>query len=132
MANGYVGRLPLMAIIQGRKKKMNMGAKIKMLRMAKHYTQDDLGQMCGVTRQMIGKYERDQVISSTEILQKLAEALKVSPDYLLSDDVNNEASTFGDKALRRYFEEIDKMSDKEREHVKFILNAVVKNEKNRL
>jgi transcriptional regulator with XRE-family HTH domain len=77
MANGYVGRLPLMAIIQGRKKKMNMGAKIKMLRMAKHYTQDDLGQMCGVTRQMIGKYERDQVISSTEILQKLAETLEV-------------------------------------------------------
>jgi transcriptional regulator with XRE-family HTH domain len=77
---------------------------------------------------MLGKYERDEASPFAETLQKLAQVLEVSADYLLSDGKKSEKSLkFGDKTLQTYFEKIDKMSDEERGHVKFILEAVVKN-----
>jgi transcriptional regulator with XRE-family HTH domain len=109
---------------------MSIGYKIRKLRNEKHYTQKKLAIMIGVSREMIIRYEHDEATPSSKNLQELAKAFEISTDYLLSDDGNNETSNFGDKTLKKYFEEIDKMNDKERAHVKFMLNAVV-NDKNR-
>ncbi len=110
---------------------MSIANKIKDLRTSKHLKQEDLAKKIGVSRLMLGRYERGEAIPSAETLQKIAQVLEVSTDYLLSSDEKNEDSPgFGDKALQKYLTEIDKMSDEERSHVKFILDAVVKN-KNR-
>jgi transcriptional regulator with XRE-family HTH domain len=110
---------------------MSIANKIKDLREKKHLKQEDLAKKIGVSRLMFGKYERGKAAPSAETLQKMAQVLEVSVDYLLSNDEKNEGSPgFGDKTLQNYFKEIDKMSDEERGHVKFILDAVVKN-KNR-
>jgi transcriptional regulator with XRE-family HTH domain len=109
---------------------MGIGNKIKVLRQEKRYKQAELAARVGVSRLMLGKYERNKATPSAETLQKVAQVLEVSTDYLLSDVENDETSpNFGDQTLRKYFEEIDKMSDEERGHVKFILDAVVKNKK---
>jgi transcriptional regulator with XRE-family HTH domain len=109
---------------------MGIGNKIKVLRLEKRYKQEDLAARIGVSRLMLGKYERNKATPSADTLQKVAQVLEVSTDYLLSDEDDNETSpNFGDKTLRKYFEEIDKMSDEERGHVKFILDAVLKNKK---
>ncbi len=110
---------------------MSIANKIKNLRTSKHLKQEDLAKKIGVSRLMLGRYERGEAIPSAETLQKIAQVLEVSTDYLLSSDEKNEDSPgFGDKALQKYLIEIDKMSDEERGHVKYILDAVVKN-KNR-
>ncbi len=109
---------------------MSIGEKIKNLRQEKRFKQEDLAKKIGISRLMLGKYERGQATPSAETLQKLAQVLNVSTDYLLSDDEKDEAlHGFRDKALKNYFEAIDKMNNEERGHVKFILEAVVKNKK---
>jgi Predicted transcription factor, homolog of eukaryotic MBF1 len=110
---------------------MSISDKIKKLRQEKRFKQESLAEKIGVSRLMLGKYERGEATPSAETLQKLAQVLEVSIDYLLSGDEKSEVSpNFGDKTLQKYFEEIDKMNDEERGHVKFILDAVVKNRDN--
>lgn len=109
---------------------MSIGEKIKSLRQEKRFKQEDLAKKIGISRLMLGKYERGQATPSADTLQKLAQILNVSTDYLLSADEKEETlSGFRDKALQSYFEAIDKMNNEERNHVKFILDAVVKNKK---
>ncbi|HRP89873.1 MAG TPA: helix-turn-helix transcriptional regulator [Edaphocola sp.] len=54
----------------------------------KKMSQDEVGKLVGVHGAVIGRYERDEVKPSIEIATQLAEALKVSLDYLVgSTDV---------------------------------------------
>ena len=105
---------------------MNFNNKIKRLRQEKNWSQDKLAQKIGVTRILIGKYERGQTVPSADTLQKLAEIFGVSIDYLLSDETKNLATVgIKDQSLLQYFEEIDQMNEEEKKAVKFILEAVV-------
>lgn len=44
--------------------------------------QADLGKAVGVSREIIGRYERNEVLPSVEVAAKIAKALEVSLDYL--------------------------------------------------
>ena len=66
---------------------MNMGERIKQLRLEKGLTQEELGKHIGVKKAAIMKYEKGNVKnmkrSSIEILSKL---FNVSPSYLMCLD----------------------------------------------
>lgn len=66
---------------------MNMGDRIKQLRIANGFTQEELGKYIGVQKAAIRKYEKGEVQnikrSSIEILSNL---FKVSPSYLMCID----------------------------------------------
>jgi DNA-binding XRE family transcriptional regulator len=61
---------------------MNIGDKITTLRKQKDMSQIDLGKAVGVSREIIGRYERNEVLPSIEVAAKIANALEVSLDYL--------------------------------------------------
>lgn len=63
---------------------MNMGERIKELRTAKGYTQEELGKMLGVKKAAIQKYENGDVenIKRSKI-KLLADALGVTPPYIM-------------------------------------------------
>jgi Zn-dependent peptidase ImmA (M78 family)/transcriptional regulator with XRE-family HTH domain len=65
-----------------------IGRKLKVARAAAGLSLRDLSEAIGgrVTAQAIGKYERDEDMPSSPVLLALSEALKVSEDYLLSDE----------------------------------------------
>lgn len=65
-----------------------IGRKLKVGRAAAGLSLRELaGKIDGlVTAQAIGKYERDEDMPSSRVLMALASALKVTEDYLLSDD----------------------------------------------
>lgn len=64
---------------------MNIGDKITALRKAKDMSQTDLGKAVGVSREIIGRYERNEVLPSVEVAKKIADALEVSLDYLAGE-----------------------------------------------
>lgn len=57
---------------------MNIGEKIKKIRIAKNMKQSDLAEKVGISRVAIGNYERGDRIPKVEIAQKIANALDVS------------------------------------------------------
>lgn len=66
---------------------MNTSEKIKQLRISKGLSQEALGKMIGVQRAAINKYEKGTVVNiKRSTLQKLANALGVSPADLLDDE----------------------------------------------
>lgn len=69
--------------------------KITALRTAKKMSQVDLAKDAGVSREIIGRYERSEVSPSIDIAKKIAETLEVSLDYLAggSDKVNFDKRT---------------------------------------
>lgn len=63
---------------------MDKGSRIKASREAKNLTQEELGTLCGTTKQTIFKYENNIVTNiPTDRLEKIAEVLDVTPAYLM-------------------------------------------------
>ncbi|MDX9928246.1 MAG: helix-turn-helix transcriptional regulator [Bacteroidales bacterium] len=48
-----------------------------------YYTQSELGKQAGTSGDLIGRYERDEVKPSIEVIMRIADALSVSIDYLV-------------------------------------------------
>jgi transcriptional regulator with XRE-family HTH domain len=77
---------------------MNTGKIITELRKTKDWSQTDLAGKSGVSREMIGKYERNEAVPSIEAAKKIADAFEVSLDYLVGEGVN---SKFDKRTLKR-------------------------------
>jgi len=64
---------------------MTLGEKLQKLRREHNYTQEQLAELLGVSRQAVGKWEADAAFPETEKLLRLAKLYGCSLDYLLLD-----------------------------------------------
>jgi len=62
---------------------MDLGSRIREIRLQKDLTQTALGELLGVQQSAIRKYEYNEVDIPKSKLEKLSEILGVSTDYLL-------------------------------------------------
>jgi transcriptional regulator with XRE-family HTH domain len=98
---------------------LNISKRIADLRKEKDLSQTDLATQSGVSREMIGKYERAEAVPSIEAAKKIADAFAVSLDYLVGEGHN---STF-DKATLKRLQDVQKLSSEEKSHVYAMLDA---------
>lgn len=89
---------------------MNIGARMAELRKQKDLSQTDFAKAIGVSREMIGRYERDEVMPSIEEAKKIADALGVSLDYLAGEGLN---SKFDKQTVKR-LEDIEGLPPEEK------------------
>ena len=66
---------------------MTLGEKLSKLRKEYNYTQEQLADILGVSRQSISKWESDIVYPETEKLIKIGKLFECSMDYLLNEDI---------------------------------------------
>lgn len=63
---------------------MNVGEKIKAARLRKGYTQEELGNLIGVQKSAVAKYESGRVVNiKRSTLKKLSEVLGIPPVELV-------------------------------------------------
>ena len=63
---------------------MTTGQRIKTLRLSRGLSQEELGEMIGVKKAAINKYENGIVVNlKRSTIARLSEALEVSPSYLM-------------------------------------------------
>ena len=106
---------------------MTLGEKLSKLRKEYNYTQEQLADILGVSRQSISKWESDIAYPETEKLIELGKLFECSMDYLLKDEVTEKTgasvseSTFTEKVT-----EISKkvMTDKNKGKAKKILKII--------
>ena len=66
---------------------MSLAAKIKSLRKSRGLTQSELGELIGVQKATIQKYENEIIVNlKQETITKLCEVFNVTPAYLLDWD----------------------------------------------
>ena len=104
---------------------MTLGEKLSKLRKEFNYTQEQLAEILGVSRQSISKWESDIAYPETDKLIELGKLFDCSMDYLLKEDVieknGAQASGFTEKV-----EEISRkvMTDKNKGKAKKILKVI--------
>jgi transcriptional regulator with XRE-family HTH domain len=102
---------------------LNIGSKIKELRKAKSWSQEDLAKEIGSSRIMIGKYERNDNAPSIEVLLKMARAFDVTVDYLIGE---GQLSTYDKDVLKR-IEDIEQLDDETRSKLFFLIDNIIQN-----
>ena len=79
---------------------MEIGQKIKDARLAKGLTQEELGNIVGLQKSAIAKYEKGRVVNiKRSTLQKLAKALDLRGSDLIIESNPQEAAELSAKVL---------------------------------
>lgn len=101
--------------------------RLTALRKLKELSQAELAEKIGVHTNIIGRYERGLAKPSMELASKLSEVLGVSLDYLVGK-VEQEL----DKEVVEQVLVLQRLPEKEREHILFTLNALIRDARTRL
>jgi len=105
---------------------MSFGKKLLELRKLRSLSQSELGKKVGVHKNVLGKYERDEVKPSIEIATNLANELEVSLDYLVGNTDMNIAPDLLDKIVSLQGLEKDIQN-----HIIYALEAMLRDAKTR-
>ena len=105
---------------------MSLGAKIKELRKEQGLSQAELGRLAGIHEKLVSKYENERIIPTADTLKKMAQALHISADYLIFDNVPKEGKIeLDDLGLFLRFQEVDNMGEEEKETIKKVIDAMI-------
>ena len=105
---------------------MTFGERLILVRKKKKLSQADVGKKININGDAVGRYERNEVRPTIEMATKLAQALEVSLDYLVG---NTDIEL--DKAMLNRVQEINKLSEDNKEHIYVTLDALIRDFKNK-
>lgn len=106
---------------------MNIGKIMATLRDAKGWSQTNLATNSGVSRVMIGKYERGEALPSIDAAKKIADSLDVSLDQLVGEGV---LKGFDKKTLQR-FNEVQLMEEDKKNTLFDLIDTYIRDSKAR-
>ena len=72
---------------------------LKQIRESKKIGQSQLAQMVGVSKQLLSGFEKGRNGISREVLQKIADILKVNPDHIMNGKTTDPFDKKGQKKL---------------------------------
>ena len=111
---------------------MEIGKKIKEARIAKKLTQQELGNIVGVQKSAIAKYESGRVVNiKRSTLQKIASALNIRPSELVFEESPKESASFhvkiiSDLELMSTLKDYYKLSSENQKIVRDLISNLVK------
>ncbi|MCK6618237.1 MAG: helix-turn-helix domain-containing protein [Cyclobacteriaceae bacterium] len=93
----------------------------RILRKEKDWSQTDLANESGVSREMIGKYERGEASPSIEAAKKIADTFEVPLDYLVGS-----SDAVLEKSLVKKISDIQKLPQEQKNIVTALLDAFLR------
>ncbi len=90
-------------------------------------SQSELAKSLNTNHSIIGKYERDEVAPSIDVVKKLADALDTTVGYLLSE--TKQSNFLKDTAMLKRLNDISALPDKDREHILYTIDGLIKSAK---
>ena len=103
---------------------MGIGERIRDLRKQKKLTQSGLAKEVGLTYIQIGRYETQKSTPSADILQKLANALDTTVDFLMNGSSDEKATNqLSDKELLEQFKAVEKLNNEDKYLIKTFIDA---------
>ncbi len=100
--------------------------RLRQLRVVKKMSQEDLGNLTGLSYNHIGRYERGNSRPSADKLKALADALGVSTDYLIDGDTKDAARVnLEDRDLLDLFKEVQTFPDKQKDALKEVIESMI-------
>lgn len=103
---------------------MTVGERIKELRTQKKLTQTELAKLVKLTYIQIGRYEANKSNPSSDVLQRLAQALDTTTDFLMKGTEDEAvAAQLTDKELLKQFKQVELLDQQDKILVKTFIDA---------
>lgn len=100
------------------------GARLKELRKQKHWAQKELAALVDIRFQQLNKYESGLNIPPADMLIKLADALGVTLDYLLTGNPVEDTPLANSRLFRR-FQVLEALAPDDQETVIKVIDAMI-------
>jgi transcriptional regulator with XRE-family HTH domain len=105
----------------------SFGKKLRECREAKDLSQNEFAKLIEVHHSIIGKYERDEVKPTIDVVKKIADALETTVGYLLGEAKN--VSAIKDQAMLKRINDINNLPETDREHILYAIDGLIKSAK---
>lgn len=99
------------------------GKKLKEAREAKNFSQAEIARQIEVHHSIIGKYERDEVKPSIDVVKKIAQALGTTVSFLMGETEDREL--LKDPTMLKRLNDINKFTDTDKSHILYTLDAMI-------
>lgn len=103
------------------------GKKLRESREAKSFSQAELARQISSHHSIIGKYERDEVKPTIDVVKKLADVLQTTVGYLLGETEDREL--LKDPSMLKRLNDISKFPEHDKSHILYTLDAMINNVK---
>ena len=105
----------------------SFGKKLRECRNIKKLSQNEVAKLLSTNHSIIGKYERDEVKPTIDVVKKLAEILDTTVGFLLGE--TEELNILKDPAMLKRLNEISSFSEEDRKYILYTIDALIKNVK---
>ncbi len=102
----------------------SFGKKLRECREVKKISQNELAKLIEAHHSIIGKYERDEVKPSIDVVVKIANTLNTTVGYLLGETEDNNA--LQDPKMLKRLNEINNLPNKEKEALLLTIDAFLR------
>jgi transcriptional regulator with XRE-family HTH domain len=99
----------------------SFGKKLKECREARDLSQSELARRLGTHHSIIGKYERDEVKPTIDVVKKLADVLNTTAGYFLGEGSNSQL--LKDPVMLKRFNDINELSEDDKNCIYKFLDA---------
>lgn len=104
----------------------NLAKNLQRLRKLKQWTQRDLGDLLHVDHSMVARWENGKVFPRSKTLQRLAEALEVPVDQLMSETQNGaNLANIPDQELAELLGQISVLEQRDLDALKTVLEGML-------
>jgi len=104
---------------------IDISNKLTLLRKEKGWSQTELAKIIGSSREIISKYEKDNVMPSIGMAKKIADAFGVTLDFLAGEGQN---ASFDKKTVQR-MQEIESMESNFKDNLFSVIDSVIRDYK---
>jgi transcriptional regulator with XRE-family HTH domain len=108
---------------------VSFGKKLRECREAKKLSQAELARQINAHHSIIGRYERDEVKPTVDVVKKLADILNVTAGFLLGD--SEEAGLFKDPVMLRRVKDISSLNEEDKKCILANIDAFLRDAKTR-
>lgn len=102
---------------------MSFGKKLRECRTEKKISQAELARQIDSYHSIIGKYERDEVKPTIDVVKKLAEVLDTTVGFLLGE--TEDRLLLKDPAMLKRLNDISKFPQHDKESILYALDAMI-------
>jgi len=105
----------------------HLGDRIHDLRKQLGISQTELASKADISKSMINRYENKGVQPPADVLNKIADILETSVDFLLNGTSEQKATAnINDNKLLQQFKAVEKLNDDDRHVVSKLIDAFIK------
>lgn len=105
----------------------SFGKKLRECREDKGINQSELARRLNVHHSIIGKYEREEVKPTIDVVKNIAAALDTTVGYLLGE--SKKQDVLKDTAMLKRLNDIAGFPDEDKKHILYTLDALIKSVK---